>query len=938
MATSIYKFDGTLLTAVPDGTIDITHSTLQFPGKGYQNYGKALLQDILWTMTHFAGSTKPTLALVGQGWFDTTTGLLKVFNGDQWISTGGAQLSNTRPATGQSIGEFWYDTANYQMNVWNGTAWDLVGPLGSATNTDPTNPTTPTNSAIDSVRLSDGAINHQVWRITVGGHLMAIISYDSFTPNPAVTGFSTISPGINFSSSISGIGVSGDTKTFSGTKDNLPATDNAWSFGSSSLRFKNYWGMTGQFSTGVAINGTVGSYALQVNGTSLLNGTTTLAVGSASAAPILMQPSTALLTTPSVGAIEFDGSNFYLTTNVSGTPTRQVIALSARGGTTFTTDVSFTSTTKSTADNNGAVTIAGGLGVVGNVVTGTQFLSNTADAAGFPGYTWAADSSSGFFQVSTGVLGFANLGTESMRIDSQGRVGIGTTSISNLLEIGKNQNSATTMRVINQNAGASASAQLVLASGSTPGYTTYNTTNTYNQIIGTAGVVTNYVDFDTHVFRNIAGTEGMRLAVGNLTVANTVTATSIVSNNSNFTGFRSRLNNGQMRIDQRGVGSGSATFSCYIAGTTMTVSGTVTGKIYVGMVLYITAPTSGFVTNTYITALGTGTGGVGTYTVSATQTVASSGTPTANIYAKGLIMLANRAFPVDRWKSDSLGQTWGTAQLSGERSIDVPGNTIFTSSLKLTVLTADIALANTDGYVLNQVIEGFNVADAGWGTLAAQPVTVSFWAKTSVTGLYSLSISDGLTRSYVATYNVVGANAWYQYSATIPGDTIGTSWNKDNTAGMILSFDLGSGSNLNGTAGGWRSAVASRTSGTVNWLSTAGATWLITGVQLEVGSVATSFEVQPYAVSLTRAQRYYEIVRAGGGMAWSSDTRVAVATYKTTKRITNPTVSLWYKYSENPASSTWNASNIDDQGFEIVRSAVYTTMFIDALWAVDAEL
>jgi hypothetical protein len=79
-------------------------------------------------------------------------------------------------------------------------------------------------------------------------------------------------------------------------------------------------------------------------------------------------------------------------------------------------------------------------------------------------------------------------------------------------------------------------------------------------------------------------------------------------------------------------------------------------------------------------------------------------------------------------------------------------------------------------------------------------------------------------------------------------------------------------------------------------------------------------------------------VRAGGGMAWSSDTRVAVATYKTTKRITNPTVSLWYKYSENPASSTWNASNIDDQGFEIVRSAVYTTMFIDALWAVDAEL
>lgn len=336
MATNIFKFDGTLLTTVADGTIDSTHSTLRFPGNGYQNYGPPILEDILWTMTNFAGANQPTLPLTGQCWYDTNTSLLKIYNGSSWQAAGGVLVTSTTPTSSPNVGAFWYDSVNMQMYVWNGASWDIIGPLSSATNNDPiSNTSIPTYSKLDSVRLQDSlAAYHQVWRIVIGGTLFAIISKDAaFTPSPAIAGFSTILPGINFNSSISNVGISGDVTTFRSTKDNTPDLDNTRSLGSSILRFSNLFAYGADIKNSLNINTSNGSYNFQVTGTSYLNGTALFSSGTTNAPPIRLQTGS-LLTTPSLGSLEFDGNQLYITLDVNGVPTRSVIAAGTSGGNT----------------------------------------------------------------------------------------------------------------------------------------------------------------------------------------------------------------------------------------------------------------------------------------------------------------------------------------------------------------------------------------------------------------------------------------------------------------------------------------------------------------------------------------------------------------------------------------------------------------------------
>lgn len=336
MATNIFKFDGTLLTTVADGTIDSTHSTLRFPGNGYQNYGPPILEDILWTMTNFAGANQPTLPLTGQCWYDTNTSLLKVYNGSAWQAAGGVLVSSGTPTSSPNVGSFWYDAVNLQLNIWNGTGWDVIGPSGSAVNDDPvSNTSIPTYSKLDSVRLQDTLAGfHQVWRITIGGVLFAIISKDpAFTPSPAINGFATILPGINFNTTIASVGISGDVTTFRSTKDNTPDTDNTRSLGSSILRFSNLFTYNADIKNSLNINTSNGAYNFQVSGTSYLNGTTLLAAGTSNSPPVKFQTG-ALLTTPSIGSFEFDGNQLYITLDVNGVPTRSVIAAGTSGGNT----------------------------------------------------------------------------------------------------------------------------------------------------------------------------------------------------------------------------------------------------------------------------------------------------------------------------------------------------------------------------------------------------------------------------------------------------------------------------------------------------------------------------------------------------------------------------------------------------------------------------
>jgi hypothetical protein len=158
-----------------------------------------------------------------------------------------------------------------------------------------------------------------------------------------------------------------------------------------------------------------------------------------------------------------------------------------------------------------------------------------------------------------------------------------------------------------------------------------------------------------------------------------------------------------------------------------------------------------------------------------------------------------------------------------------------------------------------QSIEGLNVSDLGWGAAGAQAITISFWFRSSLTGTHSGAVSNsGNTRSYPFSFTVSAANTYEYKTVTIAGDTSGT-WLTTNGAGLTLKFNCGSGSTALGTAGAWASADYSGATGSVSLVGTSGATFYITGVQLEKGSTATSFDYRPYGTELVLCQRYYEV-------------------------------------------------------------------------------
>jgi hypothetical protein len=129
--------------------------------------------------------------------------------------------------------------------------------------------------------------------------------------------------------------------------------------------------------------------------------------------------------------------------------------------------------------------------------------------------------------------------------------------------------------------------------------------------------------------------------------------------------------------------------------------------------------------------------------------------------------------------------------------------------------------------------------------------------RSSLTGTFGGSLTNnGYTRSYPFTYAISAANTWEQKTITIAGDTTGT-WTTDNTAGIRAWFGLGVGSTYSGTAGSWAAAEYESATGAVSVVGTSGATFYITGVQLEKGSTATSFDYRPYTTELQLAQRYY---------------------------------------------------------------------------------
>jgi hypothetical protein len=278
-------------------------------------------------------------------------------------------------------------------------------------------------------------------------------------------------------------------------------------------------------------------------------------------------------------------------------------------------------------------------------------------------------------------------------------------------------------------------------------------------------------------------------------------------------------------------------------------------------------------------------------------------------------------YTVDRWLNvfNSAG-TWTLSQ----STTAPPG---FGYSLKYDNTTADASLAASDEIILVQRIEGFNLQDFAYGTASAKPVTLSFWVRSNRTGTYTVEFDQFGDRQISRTYTINSANTWEYKTLTVPGDVSG-SIDNDNSAEYQILFWLGAGSNLtSGTlnTSGWASVTnANRVSPSqVNMASSTVNEWFITGVQLEVGEVATPFERRPYGQELALCQRYYYLHASGsaktiaiGGYYTSSSIDTVVfmkVSMRAAPSLVQTTGTNYYRINRNGGNDEFNSFDIIDR-------------------------
>ena len=210
------------------------------------------------------------------------------------------------------------------------------------------------------------------------------------------------------------------------------------------------------------------------------------------------------------------------------------------------------------------------------------------------------------------------------------------------------------------------------------------------------------------------------------------------------------------------------------------------------------------------------------------------------------------SYPVDRF----ISQVNVSSKITSQQAA-AGGATGLAKCLGYTSLSA-YSVAAGEYFLCSQKVEGYNVADLLWGTASAKTITVSFWVYSSLTGLHGGVVSNSAQdRTYPYSYTISVANTWEYKTVTIAGDTSGT-WLTTNGIGLHLRFSLGTGATYKGTAGAWTAGTYFSCTGEVSTVGTNGATWYVTGVKLEVGTIATPFVSDDYAVSLEKCQRYYE--------------------------------------------------------------------------------
>ena len=295
-------------------------------------------------------------------------------------------------------------------------------------------------------------------------------------------------------------------------------------------------------------------------------------------------------------------------------------------------------------------------------------------------------------------------------------------------------------------------------------------------------------------------------------------------------------------------------------------------------------------------------------------------------------------FPVDRFKFRATQASKLTGQQSTTSAVG------FKNSLAVTSSSA-YSVASGDFFAIQHGLEGLNMADFGWGTSNAATVTLSFWVRSSLTGTFGGSVYNGAgSRSYPFTFTISSANTFEYKTITISGDTSG-SWATDNSVGLYLNFGLGCGSTYSGTSGAWASSVYLSATGATSLVGTSGATFYITGVQLEAGSVATPFERRPYGTELALCQRYYQVgdihllaagTSSGDGTVLLPVQMRANPSYTYTDSSGNPS-----KYTDSGGSNLTlavNANSVNTYRFRAQVALARTAAWWEFNYTLSAEL
>jgi hypothetical protein len=291
----------------------------------------------------------------------------------------------------------------------------------------------------------------------------------------------------------------------------------------------------------------------------------------------------------------------------------------------------------------------------------------------------------------------------------------------------------------------------------------------------------------------------------------------------------------------------------------------------------------------------------------------------------------------DRW---NLFQNLGAMNIA--QSTTAPAG--FNFSLQFTVSTAASQSSSSTSIVTpNQSIEGFNAADLMWGTANAQPVTLSFWVRSSLTGQYGVWVRNAAAdRFYTTPITVNAANTWEYKTITIPGDTSGTWVGATNGIGLTVGFCLAAGSSRIGTPNVWGATTAYSSSGQADWQATSNNTFFFTGVQLEAGTTATPFERVEIGESLRRCMRYYSrLVLDVASYAGAGSTVAGQLTFPAPMRATPTYTQLVnnFNYTQVNVATTTSLTLINAQGITLYRagSALGPAQFSES-FQISAEL